>query len=201
MPKMKYLPLSLLLALPITGFAAEKHVHGEAEFNIAFAGTEVLIEFKSPAANIVGFESVPRNPKETQIVEQAYKTLATYSRVITFNGGTCEQVAYTVASGFDEHIEAGEQSHDHDEHEHEHEHDEHDHKDHHDEHNHHQETHSDFEVSYRLQCDDITSITAATVSGFSAFSGLEEVAVNWLTERHQGSSTTDSVSETILIKH
>ena len=51
------------------------HAHGLGELNIATEGNELIIEFISPSANIVGFEYSPGNSEETESVKKAQESL------------------------------------------------------------------------------------------------------------------------------
>ena len=47
------------------------HVHGEAVLNVVQEGTNVFIEFESPAINLVGFEHAPINPEQKAAFDRA----------------------------------------------------------------------------------------------------------------------------------
>jgi len=208
---MKYLIPSILLALPLVSFAQDKHVHGEAELTIAFEQQAVVIEFSSPSANLLGFESAPKNAQESQAVEAVRALLANYTNVIALNGGNCEQTSYKIEKGLDAQIASHDykahgahEDHDHNDdhkdhddykdHDHDHDHKDHDHK------NHDHDVHSDFQVSYTLECQNIAEITDLTFSGFSSFGGIEKLNLDWVTENHQGSSDLNAKQANVTIK-
>ena len=62
----------LLLTTTIPVFASEPfrqseaHVHGEAELNVVISENMALLELRSPAVNIIGFEDSPRSDAEWQ---------------------------------------------------------------------------------------------------------------------------------------
>ena len=237
---MKYLIPSILLALPLVSFAQDKHVHGEAELTIAFEQQAVVIEFSSPSANLLGFESAPKNAQESQAVEAVRALLANYTSVIDLNGGNCEQTSYKIEKGLDAQIASHDhkahgghedhghndhhkdhghhddhKDHDHKNHDHkDHDHKNHDHKDHdhhkdnghHDDHrdhdhkNHDHDVHSDFQVSYTLECQNIAEITGLTFTGFGSFGGIEKLNLVWVTENHQGSSDLNAKQANVTIK-
>ena len=234
---------SVLLALPLVSFAQDKHVHGEAELTIAFEQQAVVIEFSSPSANLLGFESAPKNAQESQAVESVRALLANYTNVIALIGGNCEQTSYKIEKGLDaqiashdhkahgahedhnyhnDHKDHGHHD-DHKDHDHHHDHkghddhdnhkghdhhDEHkdhghhdDHKDHDHDHKHHDhDVHSDFQVSYTLECQNIAEITGLTFTGFSSFGGIEKLNLDWVTENHQGSSDLNAKQANVTIK-
>jgi hypothetical protein len=219
----KALPLFLSL-FPLVATAADKHVHGEADLFLAIEGQQVLIEWESPAANILGFEHKPHTDEQKAILAKAIEKLNNYQTLIQFSKADCQQVAIEVTAPFTT-AHAAHKTDSHDEHKDEHhaEHkdghkDEHhaehkdghhnEHKDeyhsghkdgHHDEHKnshndkghggsaHEGEGHSEFHVSYTLQCKNVKPIKHATIDAFKAFPDLEKVTVNWLTTDKQGS--------------
>jgi hypothetical protein len=134
--------LFLLSLLPIASFAADKHVHGEANlFIVLDKGPKVLAEFESPAANIIGFEHTPKTPEERKSVADATAQLQKYDSLLEFPNGECQLVSSSVTQPFGEsHDEHEEELKHHGKHEDEHEHhDEHEHESehaHHDEHEH-----------------------------------------------------------------
>ena len=221
---------SILLALPLVSFAQDKHVHGEAELTIAFEQQAVVVEFSSPSANLLGFESAPKNTQESQAVEAVRALLANYTSVIALNGGNCEQTSYKIEKGLDAQIASHDhkahgahEDHDHlddhkdhghndnhkdnghhDDHkDHDHDHKDHDHHDDHKDHDHKHhdhDVHSDFQVSYTLECQNIAEITDLTFTGFSSFGGIEKLNLDWVTENHQGSSDLNAKQANVTIK-
>lgn len=147
--------LLMLSLLPLVSVAADKHVHGEANLYIVLDDTDkVLVEFESPAANIIGFEHAPRTDKQHATIAHAIKELQSYQTLIDFPKGNCQLLNAKVTSPFtaeeaheehdhhDKHKHDDHKAHDkhnheeHDHHEHHDEHEEHDHHEHHDEHKH-----------------------------------------------------------------
>ena len=213
--------LSLAALLPLTAIAADKHVHGEAELFIAIEGKQILIEFESPADNILGFEHAPKTKKQRELLESSLDKLKSHRALISVSGAACEQVATDVESPFADHDEDHHQEHNHDEHKHEEHHGEHKHDEHHDEHDeqHHKEQHahhdhhdehdhgdhkddghSDFHASYKLVCDkNVAETLTATINAFETFSGFEKIQVNWVTPDKQGASTATPAKTLVAI--
>ena len=190
------------VALPLMAFGQHKHVHGEAELTIALENQSVVIEFVSPSANLLGFESAPKNQEEVQAVKAVNAQLASFTNLIALNGGDCQQVDVELVAGVADSME----SHDDHHHDHHHEHDDHhndhnDHNDHDDHADHDEENHSDYKVTYELSCSDVSSINKLTVTGFNSFAGLETVDVDWVTANHQGSSELSPIKSLVEIKH
>ena len=67
------------------------HAHGLGELNIATEGNELIIEFISPSANIVGFEHAPGNSEETESVKKAQESLKQAESLFELSvGAACE---------------------------------------------------------------------------------------------------------------
>ena len=193
------------------------HQHGHANLNLAWSGHEVEIELRSPAMNIVGFEHKVKSEADHQAVENAVATLKQPLALISPTASAdCELEKVEVDSellgehedehGHDDHDEhADAHGHDdHDDHNDAHAHDKHDshddeHKDHakaeaheHEhEHDHaeHAEQHSDFEVTIGYHCDAPGKLAAFDLRGlFKAFPGIEELDVQWISDRSQSSA-------------
>jgi hypothetical protein len=133
--------LFLLSLLPLASIAADKHVHGEADLFIVLEnGPKVLVEFESPAANIVGFEYTPKTQDEKNSVLEATSKLQKYSTLIDFPQGGCHLVSSSVTQPFNDASTTKKDDHDHhEEHAHHDDHKEHGHHNEHDEHEHHKE--------------------------------------------------------------
>ncbi|UAB69996.1 DUF2796 domain-containing protein [Vibrio sp. SCSIO 43132] len=147
--------LSLLAAAIVTTSAQaeefrqhDAHVHGVVELNIAQDGNELLMEIHAPGADVVGFESAPKNAEQTKQLKEALATLNQANNVMTLSSAahckaTFTEVRHTL--GEDE----SHDDHDHDKHEH-HDHDKHDHDKHehhdHDKHDHDKHEHHDHDM-------------------------------------------------------
>ena len=201
------------LAIAAGAFAAEKHdhdhghndddrrqhgahVHGIAALNLALEGKEVHVELDSPAANIVGFEHAPSSEADHAALDKAVATLKDGDALFRFNpeAGCRMEKAEVISVLLDEehhghddehgHKEKG--SHDHDDHGHEkkasHDHDEHGHE------QHEGETHSDIDAAYHFDCAQPGKLTELTVELFEAFSGMEDLDVQYVIESKQGAA-------------
>lgn len=60
----------------------EAHEHGHASLNIAIEEASLLLEFKAPAADIVGFEHAPQTAAEKQQLDAALATLHQADNVV-----------------------------------------------------------------------------------------------------------------------
>jgi len=210
------LPLTLCSALQaFSASAAEKHVHGEAELFIAIEGNKVLIEMESPADNFLGFEHVPRTKQQKALVRSTQETLENYASLLILSKGNCKQIDAFIESPFSDHSK--EDKEDHHDHGHEkdghHDHDkkakkddhhDHGHKkdDHHDHDKHEQSegTHSEYHITYTLECGNSDAINSANITAFDAFSNIEEIKVNWVNGEKQGSSEATTKSRQVSLK-
>ncbi|MBD1557292.1 DUF2796 domain-containing protein [Vibrio sp. S9_S30] len=132
--------LSLLAAAIVsTSAQAEEfrqhdaHVHGSVELNIAQDGNELLMEIHAPGADVVGFESAPKNAEQKQQIENALSVLNQADKVMTLSSAAqCKPVFTEVRHTLGE-DDGHDDKHDHDKHDEHHDDDKHDH-DKHDEH-------------------------------------------------------------------
>lgn len=69
--------LVLLALAPHGAVDAQGHVHGEATLDIGIEGRTGIVEFRSPADNIYGFERAPRNDAERARRDAALMQLRT----------------------------------------------------------------------------------------------------------------------------
>ncbi|MBK1649250.1 DUF2796 domain-containing protein [Rhabdochromatium marinum] len=142
------------------------HVHGIAALNLALDGQEMQLELHSPAANIVGFEHAPASEEQHATLDQAVARLKDGDSLFKFNAAAaCHMQAATVTS------ELLDEAPDH-EHEHEHA----------------GETHADITATYRFECGTPEQLTQLSVELFGTFSGMEEIKVQYITERTQGAT-------------
>lgn len=128
--------LSSLPAIAATERQLDSHEHGHAQLNMAISGREVLIELITPAANVIGFEYVPKSEEDKMAVSKGTEQLTRGEQLFTFDSGAeCSLLTAEVESALldDDH---GGEHHDgdgHDDHDDDH-HDDEKHEDHDDEH-------------------------------------------------------------------
>ena len=195
-----WLPGLFAAMIAINGYAADAHQHGAAELNMVVQLPEVMVELVTPAANLVGFEHMPQNAQQRQLVEQAKQQLE--QPAITLLGAQgCKLVAQDAdwgamaKSDYDhdehhDHEENHDKAHDHDEHhEKEHAHEEHyDHEEDHDK-DHDHETHQDVTLNWQYNCDAAQAVSGVRVDLFDSFPALTQLRVQLVDP--QGQYTTD----------
>jgi uncharacterized protein DUF2796 len=143
---------------------AESHEHGAAELAIVVDGSQVFVDFKSPAMNLVGFEHEAEDPGEVAAVEHAILQLHLGADLIELGGTECTLTEVDVKA---EGLLADTHDDDHDEH--------------HDE----KEAHSEFEASYVFNCTDPNWLMWVSVSFFNVWPGIEEIETVFLSGHHQ----------------
>lgn len=164
-----------MLLAPISTLSAsddtrqlDSHEHGHASLNVAIDGKSLVIEFESPAVNIVGFEHEPENDAQKHQIEEAEETLSMAEKVFAIPAGAgCKLVEADVEAPHDEH---------HDDHKDE-KHDDHKdekHDDHKDE-KHEGEVHSEFHAKWLFECQDVAKLDSVDVNLFKLFPGTEEI--------------------------
>jgi hypothetical protein len=188
------------------------HQHGEGTLNVVVEGSELYLEFISPAADIVGFEHRPRNAAQENILQDSLRQLRDGGRL--FNPAAaagCRLVEAEVTTELlgmekDDHGRQKERgSHDHD-HEHDHgrqhvlkNHDPHDSHGHDHDHGHdHQrkshdhDHHADFEASYRFSCTQPAYLDRLEVRVFEFFPTLRRIRAQVVNDQGQKGSVIDS---------
>lgn len=173
LPYLAFTGLLVLMTLTAGASAQHRehgaHVHGEATLHLIAVGTELQIEFNSPAINIIGFEHPPRTPEQSQAVSDATQQLEHADTLLTLQGSGCEiSAAETATEGFDS---SG--------HSHSHEHEHHDH-------NHH--GHASFTATYLFVCDSEDSLSGITLTAFDHYPGIDLIRVEWVLSGRQGAA-------------
>lgn len=161
------------LLLPVVGYAQDgqrAHVHGAAELQVAIEGKTAELILRSPAANLLGFEHVPRDSGQEAIRHEAVQWLET-SAVIQTPANDCTVSAGTIH-------QMGGVDHDHD-------------HGHSDSNAPKENGHSDFEVTQRLDCGSDLSGTLS-VPLMKRFPGIDSLSVDWITSTGQGHSELEA---------
>ena len=180
-----------------------KHVHGEATLNIAQEGDQLLIEFASPAMNLIGFEHAPRTDSQKDGLTKANQLLQKMDSLVAVNTeAACQQTAVTLTSPFngedhDNHHDDEHEDKHHEAHADEHHADDDHEKDHDDESD--SAEHSEFAVSYKLQCSNPEKLTHFTLTAFGNFPATTTIDVQWATEQGQGAAETTAGKNVIQL--
>ena len=183
--------------------AEDAHVHGEAILQLVIDDSGALATFKSPAADIVGFERHPETDAEKQAVADALAQLSDFTALFTLPEAAGCTIDHAHA---DFEVEAaGDDHEDHDHHEEGEEHhdegEEHHHEDeHHDEDEMQAEVgHAEFHAEFEMTCADTSSLTSLQTSVFDLFPSLEALEVEAVTPAGQsGAELTPQSAEMSL---
>jgi len=156
----------------------EAHVHGVSELMIVAEGSELEIQFKSPAMNLVGFEHKAKSSKDIATVEKAASTLRQHDALFLMSDTNCKQMNTSV--DLSKIIDA--------------DHHDNDHKDNskddeHESHAEHDGNHSEIMVTYHYHCQESSSLPSITVNLFEFFTGIEEINTMWVNQTGQGAIT------------
>ncbi|MCB8944787.1 MAG: DUF2796 domain-containing protein [Ardenticatenaceae bacterium] len=142
------------------------HEHGVAELTIAWSGNELAIDLETPAFNILGFEHSPHTEEEQKLLDESLATLEEGNLLLILpQDADCTLMDTAV------HTELGEADHadedaEHDEAE--------------------EETHSDIDVAYNIQCQHPDKIEALDASElFAHFPNFEALHVQWVSDTQQ----------------
>lgn len=132
------------------------HVHGLAYLNLAIEGKSVSMELTATAYDLVGFERAARDDAERSRLTEVRKSLLNHAALWQFTvaAGCVAQPPVLQVPGANGH---------------DHDHAEHDHG-----------NHSDWQVSYRFECQNPQALRSITVSVFKQFPSLETIQVQLL---------------------
>lgn len=163
---------SLLLALPFAlaplvlqadtrhaHASLASHQHGAAELDVAVDGRDLLLEWRSPAANLLGFEHAPRSAVQRQRVTEVRAALGEGERLFGLPAAAACSLAETHLDGAL--LATAEEPHDHD-------------------HDHDQAgaAHSDVKAAYRFVCAQPERLDALELAGlFARFPATETLRV------------------------
>jgi len=185
-----------LIALALVGFAtpafAEEprrqlgpHEHGVGHLAIAIEGNSIGMELETPANDILGFEHAPSTAAQKKTLSDAKKRLGKIAGLFaltpeagcTLKSADVDVLGAAAGKGKDH-------GHDHD----------HDHdktadagkaEDHHHDHEH--GAHSEFRVTYKVECADPAKLGTVAFDYFKAFKGARKLDVTVIGPKGQSS--------------
>lgn len=168
-------------------FAA--HVHGEAKLFIALEGSDLEINFESPAMSLLGFEHRAETREQIAAVEKATETLNSAENLFEFSGADCELQETEV--NFSSIANADHVDHDHAAENVDDEGSDESHSD--------DSEHSDISAHYAFTCSDGGALEAISTSLVSHSFGIERVDVMWVTDTSQGAIELTPNNRTVLL--
>jgi hypothetical protein len=181
--------LTTLISSPV--FAQEtrqldSHEHGVGQLDIAFDGSQVVMELHAPGADIVGFEYAAESDVDIASVDAALLVLAQpLDLFVVPDAAQCSVVEARAelerkdAHDGEDHEGHEEEGHDdHGDEDHEgHEGEYHADDDHADE-----SGHTEFHAEYLLECGDVTALSEISFAYFTAFPNALEVEVQVISD-------------------
>ncbi|MBF0220154.1 MAG: DUF2796 domain-containing protein [Gammaproteobacteria bacterium] len=136
------------------------HQHGMAQLNISQEGKILLLELETPAINITGFEHLPQNREQQTVVAQATAKLGKGEDLFHLtSAAACTLIESKVNSALITPVA------------------EKDLAEHHDEQKEATETHHDFDVNYRFNCEHPEQLHQIEVMLFEHFPLTSEIEV------------------------
>lgn len=177
------LSLCLMAALPIAVAAENRehgsHEHGSAQLNIAIAEQTLMVEYTTPAANILGFEHAAETEEEKHALHEAQELLKSDKIISLPTDAGCTLASTTMQQ--------------------EAKHEEHANEDEHEEHANDESNHSEFHVAQEYRCGKIEALNYIDVNLFEHFPGNEKITVQVVSPAGQkGEELTPSNARLML---
>lgn len=145
------------------GLAQGAHVHGQADLRLVKEGSTLLLEFESPLDSLAGFEHAPATDAQREALIQAGRLLHDAASLFVL-----PEAAGCVLQEVQMEMPYSEQLADHD----------HDHD--------HGDGHHDVYAVYQFECATAAAATELRVGLFDAFSRIERIRVQTVSETGQG---------------
>lgn len=166
-----YLIVLSLASAPALVAAAEAHVHGRAQLNVAIDGNTLTLMLESPTDSLVGFERAPSSDADQAAVAQMKEALEEADKLfLPTPGAGCELESVELHS-----LLLGDATESGHEDQVDHDHGDHDHGDRAD--HAHQEGHADLNGDFAFHCAHPERLHDLEVRLFDAFPRLERVKV------------------------
>ncbi|KEQ18836.1 DUF2796 domain-containing protein [Endozoicomonas numazuensis] len=153
----------------------DAHVHGHGELNFAVEGSEVHLELKMPANDVLGFESITNDNQRHQLHE-ALEKLEASSLWSMSPAASCKLISAKATSGSEDHDHGHEKNHHND-------HDEHGHEGHKDE-----GGHMDISATYVFECGKTSELDTISTSIFEVFERSQSLSVQGFTQKGQAAA-------------
>lgn len=175
---------SVLTLAPAKAATDSPHQHGAGALNVVVDGSDLALEVRLPAIDIVGFEHEPRNEEQTAQVEKALASFIdgrtwfepSSSAACILETAHASMVGRSVE--FKPGPSEGKSSH---ESKHDHERERHQHEDKHGD----EDLHSDFEGDLEFHCDSPRELNQLKVLLFTVFPGVKALDVQVVTPAMQ----------------
>lgn len=157
--------LGLWLAASALAGNSGRHLHGVATLNVVVVDNAVVIEWRSPAANLLGFERPPHTADERRALQLALQQHDSHITLLSVVGAICNVVAVTVESPWpvedEPEMESGH-------------------------HPGHDDEHTELTARYQLECGgDIPQ--GLEINAFDYYPALQVIELQWVLPTAQGS--------------
>jgi len=212
---LRILAIGSMLVLTGPAFAHEAHVHGVAHMNLLAEGQEVIIELKTPLANVLSFEHAPKTDGQKEEVremaavmrrpgalftmpEEARCTMQSISLVSPVLGREllAEEPSGQGRKTHDEHAHKADAFHSEGHHHHEDKHAHHGEGHRHDK-GHAAHEHGDLDITVVYMCGKPEKLRSMTVGMFSLFPNLHTLEVHMATPGGQHAAQLSQKSSTL----
>lgn len=151
------------------------HEHGSATMRVAVDGNTLIVEFETPAANLIGFEHHPKSNEERTKVSDTAALLKQPAALLTLpTSADCRLSRISVESVLlysDEsssHVNT--------------------------------DDHADFDIGYEFQCSVPARLDALSVKAFEHFPNLQNINAQWLTPNSQSTKRLTSDDSNIPLQ-
>lgn len=174
---LKSLLVSALLPASLAT-AGQVHQHGVAHLDLVLEPPGLAISFRSPLANLIGFEHQPATPEEQAAWERLLQEIKQAGHQISLPAeADCSLSQVELHQPFPATSALQDRGHDHHDHDHRHEHD-HEHEHVHEEAADH---HADLMVEYHYLCADADQLKRLELPLMGDYPGIETLEVQLLT--------------------
>ena len=156
------------------------HEHGAAALMIAWSGNDLAIDIQTPAYNVLGFEYAPKTDDEQSLFDKSVATLEAGDFIQLNPDANCAIVSAIVKTELAEETHEDEATQDQDAEE---------------------ETHSDIDVSYNIQCqqpDELESLDMSQL--FAQFPNFVDLQAQWISDVEQSAKSLTSDDAVISFK-
>lgn len=163
------------LILSLFSFAAyaeehKAHVHGAAQFEIAFEVNHISVDIDSPADSFVGFEHAPKSAKDKKHAAEIVALLQDSANLFQFNSeAACKQTAADIAGaalGRENEKEKAEHTAEANGHD-----------------------HSDLDLHYSFTCEKPMNLKKVEFTGFKKFAKLQKIDASFISKSSQKKAT------------
>ena len=143
------------------------HEHGVAILTIAWSGNELAVDLETPAFNVVGFEYAPTSEEEKALLDESVAALEAGDLLQLSPEADCTFTSAAVQTELSEAAHEGEEEA--------------------------EETHSDIDVAYAVQCQNPENRELLDASAlFVRFPNFEVLQVQWVSDTQQSADELTS---------